>query len=262
MRSTRAAQEPHDIPPTANSSWKGGRSVVVTAPILHREDGVSKTARVPVPVVGIMVTMQFGDGNGQAMARSRRGASGGRRSPLSVGVAVAVGVAVVLVAMAGCSHSVATSATTTVAPTSTTSTTVAAVSSLMIDGVRPGVLQAPFYPLVTVDHVTCGTGPKGHFVRIDVPAGVAGTTAKSVMTVPTAVVVVAGAAILFDPRYSTRALYAEAMKSIVVSTSGSFVLTMVSTARTGGDGLSVQTGNVRVIGDYQCPSTDVAYPGT
>jgi hypothetical protein len=105
--------------------------------------------------------------------------------------------------------------------------------------------------------------PKGgRFVRIDVPAGIAGTTAKSVLTKPTAVIVVPGAAVLVDSRFIERVLYSEGMKSITVSTQGSFVLTMVNLVKNGGDGLTVQVGNVRVIGDYECPATDVAYPGT
>ncbi len=165
--------------------------------------------------------------------------------------------------LAACSHSVATVPPTTVASTTTTSTTVAVVSNLTIDGVRPAVLQAPFYPQVKVTQVTCGAAPKGgRFVRIDLPAGAAGTTGKSVLTKPTAVIVVPGAAVLVDPRFINRALYAEAMKSIAVSTQGSFVLNMVNLAKLGGDGLSVQVGSVRVVGGYQCPATDVAYPGT
>jgi hypothetical protein len=132
----------------------------------------------------------------------------------------------------------------------------------MVDGVRPGVLQAPFYPQVTVTTVTCGVVNGKRFVRVDVPAGAPGTTVKSVLTMPTAVFIAPGAAVLVDPRFLTRILYAENMKSVVVATQGSFVLTMQNVARTGGDGLSVQVGNVRVIGDYECPATDVAYPGT
>jgi hypothetical protein len=165
--------------------------------------------------------------------------------------------------LAACKSSTAATAPATTVASTTTTTAVAAVSSLMVDGVRPGVLQAPFFPQVTVAQVTCGAAPKGgRFVRIDVPAGGAGTTAKSVLTKPTAVIVVPGAAVLADPRFINRALYAEAMKSITIDTHGSFVLTMANLVKQGGDGLAVEVGNVRVIGDYQCPATDVAYPGT
>lgn len=206
-----------------------------------------------------MVLMRFGDSRGHipapARASGRKGARRGRR----LGVAAVSGA----LWLAGCSRSAASLPPTTVATTSTTSTTVPVVSNLMIDGVRPGVLQAPFYPQATVTQVTCGTAPKGgRFVRIDLPAGAAGTTARSVLTKPTAVIVVTGAAVVVDPRFVNRVLYAEAMKSITVSTQGSFVLTMSNLQKVGGDGLSVQVGNVRVIGGYQCPATDVAYPGT
>jgi hypothetical protein len=52
------------------------------------------------------------------------------------------------------------------------------------------------------------------------------------------------------------------MKSITTGNHGAFVLTLGNLVSTGGDGLSVVTGNVQVNGDYECPATDVAYPGT
>jgi hypothetical protein len=164
--------------------------------------------------------------------------------------------------LVACGSSKAAAPATTIA-TTTTSTTIPAVSNLTVVGVRPAVLQAPFYPQITATQVTCGLAPKGgRFVRVDLPAGGAGTPAKSVLTVPTAVIVVPGGAVLVDPRYLTRALYAENMKSITTATQGAFVLTLGNVVRTGGDGLSVVTGNVQVNGDYECPATDVAFPGT
>jgi hypothetical protein len=169
---------------------------------------------------------------------------------------------VAAVALVACSSAKTATPATTIA-TTTTSTTVAALSSLTVVGVRPAVLQAPFYPQITVTQVSCGPSPKGgRFVRVDLPAGGPGTAAKSVLTHPTAVVVVPGAAVLVDPRFLTKALYSETMKSITTSTQGAFVLTLGNLLRTGGDGLAVVTGNVQVNGDYECPATDVAFPGT
>ncbi|MDQ1427595.1 MAG: hypothetical protein QOK39_1071, partial [Acidimicrobiaceae bacterium] len=102
----------------------------------------------------------------------------------------------------------------------------------------------------------------GRFVRVDLPAGAAGTPAKSVLTNATAVLVAPGGAVLVDPRYITRPLYAEAMKSVATAKEGAFVLTLHNVNATGGDKLSVVDGNVQVYGDYQCPGTDAAYPGT
>ena len=165
-------------------------------------------------------------------------------------------------AVAGCGHAALTSPpTTTMAPT-TTSTTVAD-SNLTVVGVRPGVLQAPFYPQTTVTRVSCGVAPMGgRFVRLDLAPGAAGTPPGSVLTVPTAVIVVPGGAVLLDPRFLSKVLYAESMKSITTATQGAFVLTLQNAAGGGGDGLTVVAGNVQVYGDYQCPDTDVAYPGT
>lgn len=167
-------------------------------------------------------------------------------------------------AVAGCGHAALTSPptpTTTLAPT-TTSTTVAD-SNLTVVGVRPGVLQAPFYPQTTVTRVSCGVAPMGgRFVRLDLAPGAAGTPAGSVLTVPTAVIVVPGGAVLLDPRFLSKVLYAESMKSITTATQGAFVLTLQNAAGGGGDGLTVVAGNVQVYGDYVCPDTDVAYPGT
>jgi len=165
--------------------------------------------------------------------------------------------------LVGCGHSTAAvPPTSTIAPT-TTSTTVPAVSKLTVVGVRPGVNQAPFYPQTTVVTVSCGaTSQGGRFVRIDLPAGAAGTPGRSVLTSVTAVFVAPGGAVLVDPRYITRALYAEAMKSVTTAKEGAFVLTLHNVNATGGDKLSVVAGNVQVYGDYQCPGTDVAFPGT
>ncbi|MDQ1443078.1 MAG: hypothetical protein QOG97_3306 [Acidimicrobiaceae bacterium] len=219
-----------------------------------------KAAGVSASVVGIIVAMRSGDGrfrDGQG-ARHR---DFGRRGGLFGTVATLAGV-VAIVALGACSNSKAAVATTTIA-TTTTSTTLAAVSQLTVVGVRPAVLQAPFYPQLTVTQVSCGKAPQGgRFVRVDLPAGGAGTPAKSVLTQPTAVIVVSGGAVLVDPRYITRVLYAESMKSITTATHGAFVLTLGNLAKTGGDGLSVVVGNVQVNGDYECPGADVAFPGT
>ncbi|MGH9125187.1 MAG: hypothetical protein ACRDZ8_10745 [Acidimicrobiales bacterium] len=162
--------------------------------------------------------------------------------------------------LAGCSKSSVGQTTTTVAAT-TTSTTPSA-TSLTIDGVTPGVLQAPFYPQVTVTKVTCGAAPKGGmFVRIDLPAGGPGTPAHSVLAAPTAVIVVPGAAILINPQYPNRVLYEEAMQSIATG-AGDFVLTLANFVGTGADGATVEVGNVQISGGFQCPSAQIPYPGT
>jgi hypothetical protein len=169
---------------------------------------------------------------------------------------------VAVVALAGCkAGSAATKAT--VPSTSTTSTTAPPASQLTIVGVRPGVLQAPFYPQITVSQVSCGVDPgRGRFVRVDLPPGGAGTPAHTVFTKPTAVIVVPGAAVVVDPRYLHRVLYDEAMKNITTGTQGVFVLSMVNFYASGGDGLTVEAGAMQLNGGYQCPATDVAYPGT
>jgi hypothetical protein len=203
--------------------------------------------------------MRFGSLPGQSSdlpsdLRRRRG-GGRRRWPLG-----AVAGALILV---GCEHSTAAAPPTSAIATTTTSTTEPAVSKLTVVGVRAGVNQAPFYPQITVAAVSCGVAPQGgRFVRIDLPAGAAGTPAKSVLTNPTAVLVAPGGAVLVDPRYITRPLYAEAMKSVATAKEGAFVLTLHNVSATGGDKLSVVAGNVQIYGDYQCPGTDVAYPGT
>jgi hypothetical protein len=170
-------------------------------------------------------------------------------------------IAVTLVAACGTSKTTAPPTSTTTAVTTTT--TQPATSNLTVDGVRPGVLQAPFYPQITVTQVTCGAAPKGgRFIRINLPPGGAGTPARSVLTKATAVIIVPGAALLIDPRYGTRTLYAEAMPSIATATSGGLVLTLANLVAAGGDGLAVEVGNVQINGDYQCPASDVSYPGT
>ena len=172
--------------------------------------------------------------------------------------------AVAALGLVGCSAGkTATGPTTTTIAAPPTSTTMAATSSLIVDGVRPGVLQAPFYPQITVNQVTCGVDPgRGRFVLIDLPPGIAGTTAKSVLTQPTAVIVVPGAAVLVNLQYLHRVLYQEAMTSITTATQGVFVLSMVNFFATGGSGLTVEVGAVQLNGSYQCPAVDVPYPGT
>lgn len=165
--------------------------------------------------------------------------------------------------LGACSKATVGQTATTVAA-STTSTTAPSATSLVVDGVSPGVLQAPFYPQVTVTQVSCGSAPKGGvFVRIDLPAGGAGTPAHSVLAAPTAVIVVPGAAILIDPRYPNHVLYEEGMQSITTGTgSEAFVLTLANFVGTGADGATVEVGNVQVNGGYQCPAAQVPYPGT
>lgn len=168
---------------------------------------------------------------------------------------------VAAVTLAGCGGSKAAAPPTTTIPTTTTTTAPPAVSKLTIVGVRPGVNQAPFYPQITVTQVTCGASPQGgRFVRIDLPVGAAGTPARTALTNPTVVIVATGGAVLLDPRYLTRVLYAESMKSVSTAKQGAFVLTLHNVASTTSDKLSVVTGNVQVYGDYECPAADVAYP--
>ena len=174
--------------------------------------------------------------------------------------AAVVGAVVGPLALTGCGHGVAGTAlpTTTVPPT--TSTTAPVTSKLEVTGVRPGVLQNPFYPMITVTSVTCGAAPaKGRFVRIVLPPGGPGTPARSALTEPTAVIVVPGEARLVDR--TSKVLYDERMPSIVTAAQGAFVLTMENVAGTSGSGLSVQVGALQLNGDYTCPDADVAYPG-
>jgi hypothetical protein len=167
-------------------------------------------------------------------------------------------------ALVGCSSkSAVVGPTTTIA---TTTTTAPATSDLMVDGVRPGVLQPKFYPPITVSQVSCGVAPKGGvFVRIDLPAGPAGTPPGTVLTKPTAVIVVPGGAVLVDPTAGTDVLYAESMATITTTAGGGpqavFVLTLGNFASRGADGLSVVVGNIQINGNYQCPAA-VPYPGT
>lgn len=172
--------------------------------------------------------------------------------------AVMAGAAIVPFVVVGCGHSKKAAAPPP--STAATTTTTLAVSHLEVVGVRPGVNQAPFYPMATVTSVTCGTGPKGRFVRIDVPAGLAGTTARSAMTELTAVIVVPRGAVLVDQ--TAKVLYSEVSSSIKPSTGGPLVLALQSITSRGGHGLVVQSGVVQVNGDYACPTADVAYPGT
>jgi len=165
--------------------------------------------------------------------------------------------------LGGCSKAGVGQTTTTIAAV-TTSTTAPSATSLTVDGVSPGVLQPPFYPQVTVTQVSCGAAPKGGvFVRIDLPAGGAGTPAHSVLAAPTAVIVVPGAAILINPHYPNHVLYQEGMASITTGTGiEDIVLTLANFVGTGADGATVAVGNVQVNGSYQCPPTQVPYPGT
>jgi hypothetical protein len=132
----------------------------------------------------------------------------------------------------------------------TTSTTMPPVSSLSIQGVKPAVLQAPFYPMVTVSTVSCGTGPAGRFVRLDLPPGPAGTPVQSGMTRPTYVIVLPGRAELRDA--TGRVLYRDPNRSIAPATHGSLVLALIGSGE----------NDVQVNGGYACPDADVAYPGT
>jgi len=186
------------------------------------------------------------------MARGRRGSL------------VAVVGALVLISCS--SHGTPVGGNTTI-PATTSTTTAPATSDLMVDGVRPGVLQNPFYAPVTISQVTCGLAPKGgEFVRIDLPPGTGTTTPGSVMTRATAVIVVPGGAVLVDPTDPTHVLYAENMANITTTATGGplavFVLTLANFASRGANGLSVVVGNVQVNGSYQCPATAVPYPGT
>lgn len=184
------------------------------------------------------------------------------------------GAAILIVVLVGCSSGKkALVSTTTVA---TTTTTAAAVSQLTVDGQPPGscaegagstcVIRAPFYPQITVTQVSCGPAPKGGtFVRIDLPAGAAGTPARTVLSEPTAVIIVNGGAVLVNPNYIDDVLYDEAMTSITTTNSpggGVFVLALTNDASRGHDGLTVEDGAVQINGGYQCPATPVAYPGT
>jgi hypothetical protein len=170
-------------------------------------------------------------------------------------------------ALVSCSsHGTPVGGNTTV-PATTTTTTAPATSDLTVDGVRPGVLQSPFYASVTVTQVTCGQAPKGGaFVRIDLPPGTGTTTPGSVMTRATAIIVVPGAAVLVDPTDPSRVLYAENMTNITTTTAigpaAVFVLTLANFTSRGANGLTVVVGNVQVNGTYQCPATSVPYPGT
>ncbi len=163
--------------------------------------------------------------------------------------------------LAGCGHRATHTVLSTTTAAATTTTAPPVLSKLAVTGVRPGVLQDPFYPMVTVTSVRCGAAPaKGRFVRVDLPAGGSGTPAHSAMTEPTAVIVVPGESKVVDR--ANKVLYDEKMPSIITAPQGAFVLTMETVASTSSSGLSVQVGVLQLNGDYICPDADVAYPGT
>ena len=83
-------------------------------------------------------------------------------------------------------------------------------------------------------------------MRVDLPAGAAGTPAKSVLTNATAVLVAPGGAVLVDPRFITRPLYAEAMKSVATAKEGAFVLTLHN--------VTANRRRQAVGGGRQCPA--------
>jgi hypothetical protein len=180
-----------------------------------------------------------------------------------LGAVAALSALVPALVLAGCGGSKAAGPATTTIPATTTTTAPPVVSKLTVVGVRPGVNQPPFYPQITVTQVSCGVSPQGgRYVRVDLPVGGAGTPARTALTDPTAVIVATGGAVLLDPKYLTRVLYAESMKSVTTAKQGAFVLTLHNVTSTSGDKLSVVAGNVQVYGDYECPDADIAYPGT
>ena len=143
------------------------------------------------------------------------------------------------------------SSSTTSAPTTTTTTAAPTVqyrpTKLSVSGYSPGVLQAPFYPTVEITKVTCAPGT----FTAAIPAGGAGTTPKTALTVPTSLVLRAGHADLKD--HAGKVLYSEVDRSIAVSDHGSVVLSMTNAAAADTDGRKVSVGAFVVSGDYLCP---------
>lgn len=188
----------------------------------------------------------------------------GMRKPRVPSAAALVGLAVAAMITAGCSKSSKSTSTTTAAPPTTEAATTvpAAATSLNVSGTGPIPQQPPFYPQITVTSVTCGPGPNGNgrYVRVDLPAGAAGTPPRSAMAQPTAVLIVTAKATLID--HTNKTLYEQDDASITPDHQGSLVLSLTNTTSTGGDGRVVETGAVDVSGDYGCPAKDLAYPGT
>jgi hypothetical protein len=146
-------------------------------------------------------------------------------------------------------------------PTTTTSTPAppAAVSNLIVNGVSPGVEQAPFYPATTVTYVACGPVPGGNFLEFIVPPGTAPGYTQSAMANATAVIVVPGEAVLVDRTGKT--LYQQKLAGITTGTQGALVLSLTNATSTSGAGGVVESGAVDVSGTFKCAITNAKYPG-
>ena len=183
-----------------------------------------------------------------------------RRVPSS---AALWGLAAVLLIGAGCGKSSKSSTATTLPASTTEAPTTAPApppTSLSVSGTGPIPQEPPFYPQLTVTSVSCGSAPNGRFVRVDLPAGAAGTPSRSAMAQPTAVLIVSGKATLID--HTNKTLYEQDDASIAPARQGALVLSLTQTTSSSGDGRIVETGSVDLSGDYACPATDVPYPGT
>lgn len=177
-----------------------------------------------------------------------------------------LGVCLVAASVAGCSHVGASSLNTgTVPPTVLTSLaptappTTAQSTDLTVAGYSPGVNQPPFYPNTTISSVSCGSGPGGGFVLVNLPAGPSGTPAGSALAEPTVIIIVPGKAELKD--HTGKVLYNEVPGQVSTGRQGTLVLSMVSTTYIGGDGRTVEQGAVDVSGNFACPATSVPFPG-
>lgn len=169
---------------------------------------------------------------------------------------------VVMTACGSPSRSTPPAATPT--PSSASNATTSSVpsqapSGLNVIGVGPGVNQPPFYPAATVSSVRCGPSPTGRFVAFDLPAGGVGTAPRSVFTAPTSVVV-ASRAVVKDS--GGRVVYAQETVRLVPAARGVLVLSLENVAPADSAGRRVPVGVVNISGDYRCPPTDTAFPGT
>lgn len=166
---------------------------------------------------------------------------------------------VVLVAAVGCSSGSSGKPPTVVTTIVTRTTPAPAPTSLMVDGVGPGVNETFFYPTTTVTAVACGAAPGGTFVEVAVPAGGPPTPASSALAEPTTAIVVPGRAVLKD--HTGKILYEQDLGSIATSSAGGFVLSMTNVTYIGGDRRTVEAGAVDIAGNFACPAARTPFPG-
>jgi len=173
--------------------------------------------------------------------------------------ALVVGLALVAVACSSTAKTKPPAATTAPTTKATTTTAAPAVSALTVQGVSPGVEQAPFYPQITVSSVTCGPTAGGRYVALTLPAGGPGAPAGSVMTEATVAFIVPGKAVVED--FARKVDYEQDSGNITTARRGTFVLSLTNVTFSSGDNKSVPVGAINIEGDYTCPATDVPLTG-